>query len=221
MRGMDSTVPGVPVLQARELVKRFGRKLVLDGVNLDVRPGEVVALVGENGSGKTTLLRMLGGLLRPDAGWTDARTEIGYCPQIPGLIELLNAEEHLRYFGAARNLPGDVAVSQGRRLLSELRFPIDDTTSVRYLSSGSRQKLNLALAALGDPGILLFDEPYQGFDHGSYVSFWDRIRAWQDQGRAIIVVTHLLVERQRADRVLELAVHRGSTTVPPVASGVS
>ena len=209
------------MLHLNGISKRFGHTVALNQVSLEAANGAVHALVGENGSGKTTLRRMLGGLLRPDAGWTDARTEIGYCPQIPGLIELLNAEEHLRYFGAARNLPGDVAVSQGRRLLSDLRFPIDDTTSVRYLSSGSRQKLNLALAALGDPGILLFDEPYQGFDHGSYVSFWDRIRAWQDQGRAIIVVTHLLVERQRADRVLELAVHRGSTTVPPVASGVS
>jgi len=75
---------------------------------------------------------------------------------------------------------------------------------VRDLSGGARQKLSLALALLGQPGLLLLDEPYQGFDQGSYLDFWQHAGAWRRQGRAVVVVTHLLTELHRADQVLEL-----------------
>ena len=73
------------------------------------------------------------------------------------------------------------------------------------LSGGQRQKLNLALTMLDDPEVLLLDEPYQGFDHGTYVNLWDQIAAWTDEGRAVIVITHLLAEASRVDRVVEVA----------------
>ena len=75
---------------------------------------------------------------------------------------------------------------------------------MRDLSGGARQKLSLALALLGQPGLLLLDEPYQGFDQGSYLDFWHHADAWRRQGRAVVVVTHLLTELNRADQVLEL-----------------
>ncbi len=72
------------------------------------------------------------------------------------------------------------------------------------LSGGTRQKLNVALALLGDPPILLLDEPYQGFDRGSYVNFWDHVERWRQEGRAVLIVTHMLAELERVDRVVEL-----------------
>jgi ABC-2 type transport system ATP-binding protein len=182
--------------------------MVLDSAWLSVASGEVVALVGENGAGKSTLLRICAGLLRPDGGEVSVGGRIGYCPQEPGLLELLTADEHLRLFGTAVGLTGAAAVACGRELLSGLGFAAKDNATAGELSGGSRQKLNLALALLSDPVVLLLDEPYQGFDHGSYVSFWDHVERWRQEGRAIVVVTHLLVESVPVDRVIEMAVKR-------------
>ena len=82
--------------------------------------------------------------------------------------------------------------------------PAADRTLARDLSGGARQKLSLALALLGQPSLLLLDEPYQGFDHGSYLDFWRHVEAWRAGGKAVVVVTHLLTEQHRADRVIEL-----------------
>ena len=193
-----------PLLAASGIVKRYGIKHVLDGVDLTVHPGEVVALVGENGCGKTTLLRICAGITRPDAGRVEERGRIGYCPQEPGLLELLNADEHLALFGAAFGLSRKDAVAAGRQLLEELDFPVGDRSVSKDLSGGTRQKLNLALALLGDPELLLLDEPYQGFDTGSYVNFWDHATGWRAAGRATVVVTHMLSELSRVDRVVDL-----------------
>jgi ABC-2 type transport system ATP-binding protein len=89
-------------------------------------------------------------------------------------------------------------------LLASLGVPLRARTLVRDLSGGARQKLSLAVALLGQPRLLLLDEPYQGFDHGSYLDFWRHAEAWCYQGRAVVVVTHLLTELHRADQVLEL-----------------
>jgi len=75
------------------------------------------------------------------------------------------------------------------------------------LSGGTKQKLNLALALLGDPKVLLLDEPYQGFDRGTYVNFWDHVDRWREESKAVVIATHMLAELDRVDRVVELAVH--------------
>ena len=195
-----------PGLVASGVRKRYGAKVVLDDVSLEVRPGEAVALVGENGAGKSTLLRICAGLLAPDAGRVTAVGRIGYCPQDPGVLDLLTADQHLVYFGAAVGLPRSRALAAGRRALVAFGFRAGDRTVAKDLSGGNRQKLNLALALLGDPTVLLLDEPYQGFDHGTYVNFWEHVAAWRAAGKAIVVVTHLLAELSRVDRVVELRV---------------
>jgi len=86
------------------------------------------------------------------------------------------------------------------------RFRSDDHSPTRQLSGGARQKLNLALALLGSPNVLLLDEPYQGFDLGAYVSFWDHVSRWKSEGLAVVIVTHLLTDRSLVDRVVELAI---------------
>jgi ABC-2 type transport system ATP-binding protein len=196
------------LLEAVAIEKRYRGRTILDNASLSVGSGEVVALVGENGAGKSTLLRICAGLVRPDRGEISVAGRIGYCPQEPGLLELLTVDEHLRLFGAPVALTGAAAVARGRELLSDLGFAEREDATARELSGGSRQKLNLALALLGDPAVLLLDEPYQGFDHGSYLSFWDHVERWRHAGRAIVVVTHLLVETVPVDRVLEMTVKR-------------
>ena len=197
-------------LQVEGITKRYGRRTVLDGVDLTVHRGEVVAVTGENGAGKTTLLRLCAGLLAPDAGAVRHDGTVGYCPQEPGVVELLNADEHLLLFGAAAGLTRTQARATGRRLLSSFGFPKGEVAVARYLSGGTRQKLNLALALLGDPDLLLLDEPYQGFDMGAYVDFWTHVDRWRGEGRAVVVVTHLLTQPTRVDRVVE--VRQGALT---------
>lgn len=197
-----------PLLHADAIEKRYGERLVLDRASLSVDAGEAIALVGENGAGKTTLLRICAGLVAADGGRVSVSGSIGYCPQEPGLLELLTVDEHLRLFGAGLGLSPADSISVGHARLAELGLTRDSDTLVRSLSGGSRQKLNLALALLGEPAVLLLDEPYQGFDHGTYVSFWEHVDGWRAEGRAVIVVTHLLTETVPIDRVVELRVAR-------------
>ena len=194
-------------LVARGVSKRYRRTIVLDGVDLDVHAGEVVALTGENGAGKSTLLRICAGLLRADAGLVSVGGRIGYCPQATGLFDLLTAEDHLVMFSRGAGISRDVGLRRGREILAEFGYPLAERPLVHEMSGGTRQKLNLALALLADPAVLLLDEPYQGFDHGTYVNFWDHCETWRTQGKAVVVVTHMLAELARVDRVVELPAH--------------
>jgi ABC-2 type transport system ATP-binding protein len=197
--------PVAPLLTVTGLGKSYRRRPVLRDVSLQAQPGQVVAVTGENGSGKTTLLRICAGLETADTGTVRRCAAAGYCPQEPALFDLLTPAEHLALFTAGHN----DAVAEGHELLASLGVPLHARTLVRDLSGGARQKLSLALALLGRPRLLLLDEPYQGFDRGSYLDFWRHVSAWHTQGRAVVVVTHLLTELDRADRVLELPMAAG------------
>ena len=205
---------GSTALQASGVTKRYGRRTVLEAASFHVDRGEAVAVIGENGTGKSTLLQLCAGVLVPDAGSVRCDGQVGYCPQEPGLVELLTPSQHVLLFGAAAGLTRHEARGRGARLLEELGVAPDDGAVARDLSGGTRQKLNLALALLGDPAVLLLDEPYQGFDLGSYVDFWAHVDTWREQGRGVVVVTHLLTELDRVDRVVEV---RGGVVAPAQA----
>jgi ABC-2 type transport system ATP-binding protein len=194
-------------LLAEGVGKMFGATTILDSVDLAVAAGEIVALTGENGAGKTTLMRICAGVLKPDSGTVRADSPIGYCPQEAGLFELLSADEHLVMFGRAAGLSRTESIDRGHRILAEFGYPTRERAAIRDLSGGTRQKLNLTIALLAQPPVLLLDEPYQGFDRGTYVNFWDHCRTWRSQGMAVVVVTHMLAELDRVDRVVELPAH--------------
>lgn len=194
-------------LVVSKLCKRYGRLTVLEDVDLTVAEGEVVALTGENGAGKSTLVRICAGLTRADGGSVRISGRIGYCPQAPGLFELLNADDHLVMFGRGAGMGRSESLARGHAILDEFGYPRHERALTRNLSGGTRQKLNLALALLTDPAVLLLDEPYQGFDRGTYVNFWDHCERWRGEGKSVVVVTHMLAELDRVDRVVELPAH--------------
>lgn len=179
------------------------RRQVLCGADLEVAAGESVAIVGENGSGKSTLLNICAGVIRADAGDVQRPGRIGLCPQQPGLVDLLTIDDHVRLTAAGTNDPR-AATRRTRSLLDELGLDAPPRITAAELSGGQRQKLNLALSLTNDPQLLLLDEPYQGFDHGSYLSLWDIVGRWTQEGRSVVVITHLLAEHERVNRVLTL-----------------
>ena len=200
------------VLRAEDVRKSFHRGVpprrrtveVLRDATLMVCRGQLVGLVGENGSGKSTLMQIVVGLLARDGGsvWQEGR--LGYCPQQPMVWEKLTVQEHFELFARAYGLDEEQRESAAEGLLSELQFERYRGYRVEELSGGTRQKLNLALALMHQPRVLLLDEPYSGFDWETYVRFWEMAERRRDQGMGILIVSHMITERERLDRVYEL-----------------
>ena len=189
------------VLVARGICKSFGRRRVLAGLDLEVAAGEMVAVAGENGTGKTTLLRILAGDLRPDAGSVAIRGRPGYCPQTAVLDEALTVDQNVRYFQAAYGIG---RTGRAEALIERLGYAGCRDQRAGTLSGGTRQKLSLTLALMHDPPVLLLDEPYQGFDWQTYLAFWEMAGELRDRGTATVVISHLVFEQERFDRICHL-----------------
>ncbi|MFD5798911.1 ABC transporter ATP-binding protein [Streptomyces diastatochromogenes] len=188
-------------LSARNIHKAFGKRVVLAGVDLTVRSGETVGVVGENGAGKTTLLRILHGDLRPDKGTVTVDGTLSHCPQHPVLNNALTPFQHLRLFQEAFRLPH---LDRAHELIDRLAFADHLHVPVKVLSGGTRQKLNLVLALMHDPDVVLLDEPYQGFDWQTYLTFWDLAATRRAAGRTTVVISHLAHDIDRLDAVIQL-----------------
>jgi ABC-2 type transport system ATP-binding protein len=202
------------VLVAEDIRKSYGHRRVLTGADLTVEPGRLVAVVGENGAGKSTLLKTLAGTLAADSGTVRLHGRLGYCPQEAVVSDNLTVGQHLRYFAAAYRLPD---LGRGEELLERLGFATFRDTNAGALSGGTRQKLNLTLALLHDPDVLLLDEPYQGFDWETYLRFWDLVGDLRERGKAVVVITHLVFEQERFDVLADLK--DGRLTIRTAAEG--
>lgn len=207
-------------LRVTGLRKSFARRRVLNGVDVTLPGGAIVGFFGENGAGKTTLLRLLCGELSPDDGEVLRRGTMGYCPQAPVLNPCLTVEQHLRFFQAAYGLDG---LEGAESLLAHLGFGAYRTSTVGTLSGGTQQKLNLTLALMHEPDLLVLDEPYQGFDWDTYLRFWDLADGLRERGRTVLIVSHFAPDSSRFDSRYELVDGRlrtlGASRVPPAPAG--
>ena len=213
------TVTPVARLEATGITKSYRRGIwprrrvlpVLRGADLVVGAGEVVGLVGENGSGKSTMMKILVGDLAADGGRVAVSGRIGYCPQEPVLYERLTCDEHLELFGVAYGMDTAAVAAASDGLYDTLGFGRWRAARVEELSGGTQAKLNLALALLADPEVLLLDEPYAGFDWDTYLRFWDLTAERRAAGRSVVVISHFVTDQERFDRLVEL---RGGRIVP-------
>ncbi|MFC8088856.1 ABC transporter ATP-binding protein [Streptomyces sp. NPDC057301] len=190
-----------PVLSMRDVRKSYRRRQVLRGVTLDLPPGQLVGIVGENGAGKSTLLRILIGDLSMDGGSVRCRGLPGHCPQETVLHEAFTVEQHLRFFQTAYGL---ASLDRAYELLEILQCSEYLRARLGTLSGGTRQKLNLTLALMHDPQVLLLDEPYQGLDWDTYLRFWDVAGELRDRGCSVLVVSHLAYDASRLDCMYRL-----------------
>src|SRR5215218_1155539 len=193
----DGLAAGEPLLEARELNKRFGRREALRSVSLAAQRGEKVAVIGPNGAGKTTLLSILAGIQKADAGTiSHAPREIGWVPQQAALYSKLTVRENLKLFARLEGCPdADEAVG---RMLDQTRLHDRADDQVAELSGGNRQRVNIAIGLLADPPAAL--DPRQR----EYL--WEFIDGLTAQGTTVVYATHYIEEVDRyADKVVVLA----------------
>jgi len=198
------------VIETVDLTKRFGDKTAVDRLSLTVERGEVMGFLGPNGSGKTTTLRIVLGLVREDAGAAliggvpygrllRPRQTVGAMLEATGFHPGRRARNHLRVIADAAGIPG--------RRVDEVLAQVDLTSAarrrVREFSLGMRQRLGLATALLGDPRVLLLDEPANGLDPAGIAWLRGLLRSQADEGRTVIVASHVLSEvAQTVDHVV-------------------
>jgi ABC-2 type transport system ATP-binding protein len=191
-------------IAARGLVKRYGDRVALRGVSLAAGRGELVAVIGPNGAGKTTLLSILAGIQRADEGDVDAPTSIGWVPQQPALYGKLTVEENLMLFARLERSRDPRATVDRMLDLTDLGGRAGDQVST--LSGGNRQRVNIAIGLLGEPEVLLLDEPSSALDPRQRERLWEFILRLADEGTAVVYATHHIQEADRyANRLVVLA----------------
>ena len=216
------------MISTTHLTRRFGARIAVDDVTLEIGRSEIVALLGPNGAGKTTTLRMLAGLIAPTSGTiaidgvpltrasgTAMRRRIGFLTEAPGLWDRLTVRENLRIYARLYDLPHpDRAID---RMLETFEIADRASTRAAELSKGMRQKIAIARALIHDPAILLLDEPTSGLDPEITRSVRRLLAERRAAGCSILVSTHNLDEAERiADRVAVL--HERLIAVDPPAA---
>jgi ABC-2 type transport system ATP-binding protein len=199
------------VLKTEHLTKRYGSLVAVRDLSLEVQAGEVFGFLGPNGAGKTTAINMICGLLKPDAGRVlvhgapmtsgaeAVRTRVGMCPQTIVLWERLTCLEQLQFIGQMYGMAGGAARRRGLKLLEELDLADKRDKLARTLSGGMQRRLNLAMALVHDPELVVLDEPEAGLDPQSRIRVREYIQSLARK-KTVILTTHNMDE---ADRVVD------------------
>jgi ABC-2 type transport system ATP-binding protein len=201
----------VYALQVQALTKRYGHLVAVDDLTLQIKKGEIFGFLGPNGAGKTTAINMMVGLLSPTGGAVlingqdrarVPKRSIGICPQEIVLWEELTCVENLTVIGDMYDLPRAVTNERVRSLLADLALSEKANARVSQLSGGMKRRLNVALAVVHDPDIVVLDEPSSGLDPQSRLLLWDFVRSLKGKGKTTILTTHAMEEADAlSDRV--------------------
>ena len=199
------------MLEIRNLQKRYGDRQVLRGLSLRAEPGEVYGLLGPNGAGKTTTINLLCDLLRPDAGEilladrpinAASKKLLGIAPQENLLYRSLSCAENLDFFGRIYGVPRRRRQHQVRACLELVNLLDRADTPIDRLSGGMQRRLNIAVALVHQPKLVVLDEPTTGLDIEARYDVWRLIHLLRDQGVTVLLTTHLLDEAERlCDRI--------------------
>jgi ABC-2 type transport system ATP-binding protein len=202
-------------LVASGLVKRYGDREVVRGVDLQVPRGRIYGVLGPNGAGKTTTLRMLLGIIEPDAGERtllgcphprDASDRVGYLPEERGLYPAMKAREAIAFMGALRGLPWRTGRARAIELLGQVGLEHATDTKIRKLSKGMAQLVQLLGSVVHQPDLLVLDEPFSGLDPVNQEGLERLILAERDRGATVLFSTHVMAHAERlCDRLAIIA----------------
>ncbi|QNE33138.1 ATP-binding cassette domain-containing protein [Sphingomonas sp. NBWT7] len=202
-------------ITASGLVKRFGERRVVDGIDLQVPRGAIYGVLGPNGAGKTTTLRMLLGIIEPDAGSRtlfgaahprEASDRVGYLPEERGLYPAMKAREAIAFMGALRGLPWREGRARAGDLLEAAGIGHATEQKIRKLSKGMAQLVQLLGSVVHQPDLLVLDEPFSGLDPVNQERLEALILAERDRGATILFSTHVMAHAQRlCDRLAIIA----------------
>ncbi|QQD84761.1 ABC transporter ATP-binding protein [Jeotgalicoccus sp. ATCC 8456] len=191
--------------------KFFFFKQVLNNINLDIYDGEILGIIGPSGSGKTTCIRTLLGmeeLTKGEAYFMNKKmpnrkmmNKIGYMGQETALYETLTAHENMAFFGKLKKLKGDVLNHEIDKNLELVDLSSSRNKVVSQFSGGMKRRLSLAISLIGAPDLLVLDEPTVGIDPKLRKTIWDQLRVLRDEGKGIVVTTHVMSEAERCDKV--------------------
>jgi ABC-2 type transport system ATP-binding protein len=203
-----------PLLECRDLRKRYGERTAVDGISFEIAPGETYGLLGPNGAGKTTTISMLCGLLRRDGGEvfvagrpvdigaTEAKASIGYVPQDLAIYPDLTARENLRFFGRLQRLGGRELDRRVDEILAMTDLADRAKDRVDSFSGGMKRRLNIGIGLLHRPALLVLDEPTVGVDPQSRNAILSSVADLGRQGMAVLYTTHYMEEAERlCDRI--------------------
>lgn len=210
------------ILAVRDVVKTFGEVRAVDGVSFSVRRGTITGLLGRNGAGKTTTIRMITGIFLPDAGsieWRGTTNEgapfrdlIGYLPEERGLYKQMKLIEHLLFFAEIKGKRGANIRSSIDRWMERFELTDKRDAKVEELSKGNQQKVQLIGTLLHDPELIVLDEPQSGLDPVNMVLVRNLLRDLREEGRTILLSTHMMGEAERmADDIV--LIHRGKVVL--------
>src|SRR4029077_11528351 len=201
-----------PMLQVRDVVKSYDGRAVVNRVSFEVGAGEIFALLGPNGAGKTTLIRMITDILRPDSGEIDLdgqkvgsgiQRTIAYLPEERGLYRRSKVLEVLAYYGQLKGLSAAQALQAAGALLDRVELRDWGLKQIQTLSKGMQQKLQLCTALIGDPRLLILDEPFSGLDPINVQLFERVLQERRAAGTTILLSTHQMNKvEQLCDRAL-------------------
>lgn len=194
------------MLEIKNLRKKFGNFSALDGVNLEIKKGELFGFVGPNGAGKTTTIKIISGLLIPDEGTVlidgenvlkdnqNLKKKIGYVPDFFGVYDNLKVSEYMEFFASCYGIEGLQARTRISLLLEQMKLEDKVDFFVDGLSRGMKQRLCLARALIHDPELIILDEPASGLDPRTRIEYMDTLRDLREQGKTLFVSSHILSE---------------------------
>lgn len=193
------------------LQKSFGEQKVLRDINLTVNHGEIVGLIGPSGAGKSTVIKTMLGMEKADGGTAlvlnqtmpnrKVLGEIGYMAQSDALYEDLTAKENLSFFGKMKGVKKDELPKEIDHVADIVDLTPDLNKFVKGYSGGMKRRLSLAIALLGHPNLLILDEPTVGIDPALRRQIWHELANIRDEGRSVLVTTHVMSEAEATDRV--------------------